>query len=237
MFIGGFAKGLVGFALPVIVVSGLGAFLPAQQAVGLLIVPTILPNVWQAFRTGLAPLVTLMKDFRVLVMTLLPMIFLSAQLLAVLGDRPVFLVLGVVVTGFVLLQFLRVRLPNPRRAPRATEAGVGLFAGFVGGMSGVWGPPVIMYFIARNMPKAEQMTAIGMLFLLGALALAAGHAQSGVLDVDTAILSALGTVPTLAGMAAGLALHDRMPAEAFRRATLFFLAATGLNLLRRGLLG
>ncbi|TVQ56598.1 MAG: sulfite exporter TauE/SafE family protein [Rhodobacteraceae bacterium] len=235
LFLGGFAKGLVGFALPVIAVSGLGQFLPAQEAVGLLIVPTIVSNFWQASRLGVGPLVALAKDFRILVLTLLPMILLSAQLLVTMGDRPVFLALGLVVTVFVALQLFRVRLPDPRRAPRVTEAGVGLAAGFVGGLSGVWGPPIMMYLVARNMSKTDQMAAIGLLFLLGALALGAGHLHSGVLDARTAAVSALGVIPTAAGMALGLVLHDRMDAEAFRRATLFFLAATGLNLLRRGL--
>lgn len=235
MFLGGFAKGLVGFALPVIVVSGLAAFLPAQQAVGLLILPTIASNLWQASRLGLAQMLVLARDFRLMLATLLPMILISAQLLATLGERPVFVLLGLVVGGFVLLQVCRVRLPDPRAAPRLAEAGVGAFSGFVGGLTGVWGPPIIMYLIARNTPKAEQMAAIGLLFLLGAVALAAGHVRSGVLDAETATLSALGGAPTLAGMALGLALHDRLDAQAFRKATLVFLALVSLNLLRRGL--
>ena len=45
---GGFAKGVVGFALPLIALSAMGSFLPYDAAVALLIVPTLVSNVFQS---------------------------------------------------------------------------------------------------------------------------------------------------------------------------------------------
>ena len=47
-------KGAVGFALPIIMVSGLALFLPAPVALAMLILPTLSGNLWQALRQGRA---------------------------------------------------------------------------------------------------------------------------------------------------------------------------------------
>ena len=53
MAAGGFAKGVVGFALPLIGVSVAGSFVPYQVAVALLIVPMLVSNLVQALRNGI----------------------------------------------------------------------------------------------------------------------------------------------------------------------------------------
>ena len=50
---GGFAKGVVGFALPLIALSVAGSFLPYDVAVALLIVPMLVSNLFQTLRNGL----------------------------------------------------------------------------------------------------------------------------------------------------------------------------------------
>ena len=51
----GFVKGAVGFAMPMIMMSALGSFLTAQQALAILILPTLFTNIGQAFRQGWRP--------------------------------------------------------------------------------------------------------------------------------------------------------------------------------------
>lgn len=233
-FVAGLAKGAVGFALPMIAISGLGAFLPAETAIALLILPALISNVWQSFRTGVRAAFDSLWRRRITLVTLLPMIALSAQLVPALDDRAIFLILGVGVTAFSAAQLVGFRPPRPKR-PALAEAGVGVVAGFFGGVAGVWGPPILLYLIALDTPKTEQVRTMGVAFLLGSIILAGGHLASGALNAVTIPLSLAMAAPVLAGMALGLALHDRMNADAFRRATLAVLVLAGLNLLRRAL--
>jgi uncharacterized membrane protein YfcA len=235
LFVAGFAKGLVGFALPLIAVSGMGAFLPAQTAVALMIVAALVSNVWQTLRDGWGPAAATTWRFRRLLVTLLPMIFLVSQLVPSMDERLFFLTLGFCVVLFTLSQLAGLRAGFMARAPAASEYGAGLVGGFFGGLAGIWGPPVTMYLIAIELPKAETMRALGMVFGLGSVALFAGHLVSGLLNAETLPLSVVGVLPVLSGMAVGFALNDRMDAKLFRRATLAVLLLTGLNLLRRGL--
>ena len=111
-----------------------------------------------------------------------------------------------------------------------------MVAGFFGGLSGVWGPPILMYFIALELPKTEMVRAQGVSFLLGSVILVAAHLRSGLLLGDGGALSAAMVVPALAGMAVGVAVQDRLDQALFRRATLVVLVIAGLNLLRRALM-
>ena len=237
LFVGGVAKGAVGFALPMIALSGLGAFLPAQTAVALLILPTFISNFWQTLRDGLGPALAALREYRLILLTLLPTIALSAQLLTMMPDAVIFVLLGSTIVLFSLMQLVGVRLPDPTDSGPATPLAVGLVAGFIGGISGLWGFPVMMYLIARNTLKNDQIRALGLMFLLGAVVLVGAHSASGVLDAMTAPMSAAGIVPVVLGMAVGMALNRRMNQQAFKRATLIVLTLSGLNLLRRGLMG
>ena len=236
LFVGGLAKGALGFALPLIAISGLGAFLPAPTAVALLIMPTLVTNVWQGLRDGLGPAAATLREHRLILATLLPTIVLSAQLLAILPDSAIFAILGAAITLFSISQLVGVRFPDPTGAPPVVPLGVGVVAGLFGGLAGIWGPPVMMYMIARNTLKDEQMRALGLVFVLGSVALALAHSASGLFDAATAAVSAAGVIPVAVGMACGLVVNRRMNQTAFRRATLVVLALSGLNLLRRAFL-
>jgi uncharacterized membrane protein YfcA len=145
------------------------------------------------------------------------------------------LAIGVPVAGFACLQLAGWQ-PHLTGQTRALDAGIGGFAGFIGGLSGVWGPPLVAYLVAINEEKREVIRIQGVVYGLGAVMLAAAHLHSGVLDADTLPLSAAAVVPVLAGLWLGTRLHDRMPQHTFRRAMLVVLVVAGLNLVRRALM-
>ena len=237
LFVGGLAKGVVGFALPMIAISGLGAFLPAPTAVALFIMSALVSNTWQTLRDGVGPALATMRRYWLLNAILLPGILISSQFLTVIDERIFFTTLGGLLVVFALSQLAGWRATFLARWPRVAEIGAGLIGGFGGGMFGVWGPPVTLYLLACDTPKADTMRALGLVFALGAITLTAGHLISGVLNAQTLPLSLMGIAPVMAGMALGYAFHDRLDPRTFRRATLAVLAVAGLNLLRRGLTG
>jgi uncharacterized membrane protein YfcA len=235
MFLGGLVKGAIGFALPLITVGLLGSFLSAQTAVALTIGPMIASNLLQSGREGLgAALATLMR-FRVLLAVLIPMIFLCSQLLASIEDRVFFLTLGVGVSLFAASQLRGWKPTAAARHPRKAEVAAGLVGGFFGGVAGIWGPPVTLYLLAIELPKTEMIRALGVIFLVGAVALTGGQIVSGVLNPQTGPLTLMALVPVMAGMFVGFRIQDRIDQATFRKATLVALVLTGLNLLRRGL--
>ncbi|MBK5926601.1 sulfite exporter TauE/SafE family protein, partial [Rhodobaculum claviforme] len=106
-----------------------------------------------------------------------------------------------------------------------------------GGISGVWGPPVIIYLVSVGAEKREMIRVQGVVFLIGGIVLLSAHLQSGVLNAVTLPLSAALVVPAAVGMWLGFRLQDRLDPIRFRRWTLVLLAVTGLNLVRQAVMG
>ncbi|SPF77710.1 sulfite exporter TauE/SafE family protein [Pseudoprimorskyibacter insulae] len=234
---GGFVKGAVGFALPMILISGLSTFLPPEVALAGLILPTVVTNGVQALRHGLAEALASVKRFKVFLAVGAVMLLASSQLVTILPGRWILLAIGVPVTGFAVLQLTGWQAKRQENPSRVLEVGIAAFAGFVGGISGVWGPPTVAYLTILGTEKKEHMRVQGVIYGLGAVLLVFAHLKSGVLNAQTVPFSVAMLVPVLAGMWIGMRFHDRLDAVKFKRMTLAILLIAGLNLIRKGLMG
>ncbi|WP_420393837.1 sulfite exporter TauE/SafE family protein [Acuticoccus sp.] len=234
---GGFVKGAVGFAMPTVMMSGLGAILPLEVALAALILPTLVSNVAQSLREGFASALAAARAHVGYIVIVVIAILAAAPLVNVIPARTLYLMIGVPVVLFAALQLTGVRLVVPARRRRVAQLGLGGLAGFVGGISGMWGAPTVIYLTSLGTQKAEQMRVQGIVYLFGAVFLALGHLGSGVLNAATAPLSALLVAPALLGIALGFMLSDRLDQARFRQLTAAVLVLAGLNLVRRGLMG
>lgn len=237
MFIAGFVKGAVGFALPMVAISGIGSLMPAAIAVAAIMLPAALTNLWQALRDGPRAALGSLMAFRWYVLLIVCVMGMVAPLVSILSTEMLFIVLGGGVTFFAVLQLAGWR-PGPELGKtRVATIISGVTAGVFGGLAAVTGPAVVLYLLAREVPKVEQVRLQGVIFLLGLLVVITIHGRTGVLNELTLPLSVMLIAPAIAGMGAGLLVQDRLEQETFRRATLVVLVVAGLNLLRRGLMG
>jgi uncharacterized membrane protein YfcA len=234
--IAGFVKGVVGFGMPLVFISGLTIFMPPELALAGLILPTLVTNAHQALRQGMAAAVQSSAEFRVFLVVGAVALVGSAQFVRVFPDQVMMGVIGVPVTFFACLQLVGFRFHLPRRSA-GVEVVAGSVAGALGGLSGIWGPPTVAYLTALNIAKHDQMRVQGVIYGLGAVALLVAHVGSGVLRAETIAFS-IAMIPTaFLGMWIGMAIMERINQEVFRRATLFVLMAAGLNLIRRAWFG
>jgi uncharacterized membrane protein YfcA len=234
MVIAGLAKGLTGFAMPLVAISGLASLLPPDLAVAVLILPTLVTNIFQAGRDGTAPaMATARRHWRLLAI-LLVLIAGVAQVVPHLPPQVLYLTLGVAVTFAGLSRLGGWKWSIPPGRERVAETVTGVIGGIFGGIAGIWGPPIVVYLVALGLPKAEMLRTLGVAFLAGAVVLAAAHLWSGLLNRETALVSALMVAPGLAGLWAGQRLADRLDEARFEKLLLAVLVVTGLNLLRKG---
>lgn len=233
----GVVKGAVGFAMPMILISGLGTFLPAEVAIAAMILPTVGSNLWQSLRGGLGNAVAATKAHRVYLAIVLTMIVLSAQIVLLVPGNVVFLLIGIPITAFAATQLLGWRPKIPPELRKRAEIAVALFAGFVGGIAGSWGPPTVLYLTALETPKREAVQIQGVVYGTGSVVLLLAHLNSGVITGERATVSALLCIPAALGMLAGFWLQDRLDQERFRQITLIVLVVAGSNLIRRGFFG
>lgn len=236
-FAAGFVKGTTGFAMPMVIISSLGSFLSAEMALAALIMPTLVTNIWQAFRQGAQAALESMRKHMTFLLMLLPAIAIAAQFVRALPPQLLILAIGTVVTFFACIQLLGWKPKLKNAGHRAASLVFGAFAGVLGGLAGIWGPPTVMYLTTLETPKHEQMRVQGVVYGLGAVVLALAHIKSGVLAGDGLQLSIVMVPPALVGLGVGFMVLDRIDQQVFRRITLCVLVIAGLNMVRRGLLG
>ena len=232
----GFIKGVVGFAMPMVFIAGLSLIVPPELALAGLILPTVISNSWQAFAQGRAAAWQSVKRFRLFLITGLVCVLISAQLASVLPDILFLGSLGGLIVCFSLLQLCGLGLPVMRAGPKASII-FGSIAGLLGGVSGIWGPPIVAYLTALNTNKIEQIRVQGVIYGLGAVALVVAHIGSGILTLATAQFSALLVLPSALGMWLGVQIQTLIDQKLFRRVTLLVLLVMGLVLLRRAAFG
>lgn len=232
----GVVKGVVGFAMPLILLSGLSSFLAPDVALACVIVPAVLANAWQALRQGAGAAVGSIRRFRVFLIAGAIFVMLSAQLVAVLPNAALLLIIGVPLTAYAGTTLLGRPVRLPAQPGAVLEAGAGAATGFIGGISGVWSPITVAMLTAMDIDKRTNVRVQGVIYGLAALALAVAHLASGVLNARTLPLSLALVPPALLGIWIGFSIQDRIDPRLFRRLTLLVLLVAGLNLIRRAMM-
>ena len=233
----GVVKGVVGFALPLIMVSGLSSIMEPQLALAGIMIPVLFTNALQTLRQGFAAAIEAAREFWRYLAIVCVAILISAQGVAVIPTQVFYFVLGVPVVILALIQLFGVQLRIPPHRRNVAEWIVGIISGVLGGFAGTWGPTTVLYLLAIDTPKNRQMVVQGVIYGLGSVMLVVAHLQSGILNKDTAPFSAMLLFPALAGMWIGFQIQDRIDQAVFKKVTLIVLVIAGLNLLRKGVFG
>jgi len=233
----GVVKGAVGFAMPLIIVSGLSSLIDPKLAIAGIILPIVVSNLLQTFRHGVAPALAAAKEHWRYVLIVCIMIFATAQLVPSIPTKIFYFVLGVPIVALSLIQLLGMRLHVTQRHKGWAEVLIALISGALGGLAGTWGPTTVLYLLAINTPKAKQIIVQGVIFGVGSITILFAHIQSGILNSQTTPFSLVLVPFALFGMWIGFQIQDRLDADRFRKITLIVLTLAGLNLLRKGLFG
>lgn len=228
----GFVKGVIGLGLPTVAMGLLGTAMPPAQAAALLVVPSLVTNLWQ-MAAG--------PPLRPLVRRLWPMLagvclgtWAGAGWLT--GGGGAEAGLGAALVAYAALGLAPVRLPRvPRRVEAWAGPVVGAATGLVTAATGVFVIPALPYLGALGLDRDRLVQALGLSFTVSTLALAANLAGSGALGAAPAGGSLLALAPALAGMLLGGRVRARVRPETFRRGFFLALLALGTNLLVRGL--
>jgi uncharacterized membrane protein YfcA len=231
--IAGSVKGLVGIGLPTAAISMLTMVIDPRTAIAMGLGPIIASNAWQIWTMG--DLRGAISRYWVFAISLGASVFLTVLLSADVSDRVIFLALGLSIVSFAVLN-LRFAMPRiPDRFDGLAQVVFGSFAGILGGLSGVWIAPIIMYMSARQVPKDEFVRATGLLLFVGGVPFAVAYVQQGLVTPELGLVSLLLILPTLLGFSLGAKLRSRFSNEGFRKLVLYVFLILGLNLLRRGI--
>ena len=227
----GAVKGIVGLGLPTVSLALLTVTIGLQPAMALLLVPSLVTNIWQAF-VG--------DNTRVLLVRIWP--FLAAAMLTVwvgvivLSRVEVSLLsamLGALVVLYSLISLTHPTMSIPRRWEGWAGPVLGATNGLLTGMTGSFVLPGVPYLQAIGLHRDMFIQAMGMLALASTVALGVSLGGQSLLTVEHGTISVLATLPTVVGMFLGQRLRHKLPEALFRRVFLLALLGVGLSIIVR----
>jgi uncharacterized membrane protein YfcA len=223
--VAGAVKGVIGLGLPTVSLALLTVAIGLTEAMSLLLVPSLVTNLWQAAVGGQGGAI-LRRLWPFLVMATAT-VWLGAHALA-----RVDLALLSALLGALLIVYSGVSLAGARPAisPRQEVwAGplLGTVNGLLTGMTGSFVVPGVLFLQAIGLPRDMLIQAMGVLFTASTLALAFALQGNGLLSVELGILSGAALVPAMIGMVAGQRIRKALSEQVFRR--VFFVALLALG--------
>lgn len=230
--LGGFSKGGVGFGLPLIAMPIMANVISIPLAIGLMSIPILASNTWQAFSSGHHR--AMFRRFWTLILALIIATTLGAQILTRVDQAPISIFIGALVALFVLSQAFSLRLSVTEKTEARLKPVIGALSGFLGGISGIFGPPLLSFLVALKMPKEEFMCAVGLIYLTGIFPLFGTLIANGVISASDGWVSLAACVPLSIGGFLGAWMRNRVSQAMFQRVVLAMLFIVALNLIRRG---
>ena len=227
----GIIKGVIGLGLPTVSMAVLALWMPPVQAAALLIVPSLVTNIWQ---TG--PRETFMPVLRriggmqvgVVVGTLGGALWLGVPA----GDWAS-VALGVALVAYAGWSLTGRQLQVSDAKARWLGPLVGAVTGLVTAVTGVFAVPAVPYLQALGFLRDSLIQAMGISFTTSTVVLAIGLVGNGGYPMSAMGGSIAMLVPAIGGMVLGTWLRQRLSVAVFKRCFLIGLALLGLYMAAR----
>jgi uncharacterized membrane protein YfcA len=230
----GLVKGVIGMGLPTVGIGLLGLVMSPAQAAAILIVPSLVTNIWQALAGG--AFLILLKRLWPLLLGVCIGTFVGAVLLPPSNSGQATVWLGVALAVYALLGLFKVHFSVPPR----TELWLGLLVGFVTGAvtvaTGVFAIPGVPYITALKLERDRLVQALGIAFTVSTVTLAMALSHAGEMTTALVWPSVVGFIVAAVGMALGQLVRSLIKPETFRLFFFIGLLALGAHLALRGLL-
>ncbi|MFT6302851.1 MAG: putative membrane protein YfcA [Granulosicoccus sp.] len=233
-FVAGFVKGTLGIGFPTAAISLMAQFTDARTAISLVIIPMIVTNAWQIWRNRQIKWV-LSNFWRVLVLMVI-FIALFTQVSSAVPVAYVTAFLGAFITVYAATTLYKPIFKFKQEYDSIAQVIAGTSAGIMGGIAGVWAPPILIYLSARGVTKTQFVATTGVLLFVGSTILFSGYWHAGMIGPSVVLISCFLLIPSMAGVILGERLRNRLSAQRFERLLLWFFLLMGLNLIRRALM-
>lgn len=230
--VAGTVKGVTGLGLPTVAIAGLSMVLPLAQAAALLVLPSLLTNVWQYLRCGVAWAVW--RRTRGLCLGIVAGAWLSPLPQVASAGPWAQALTGGLLTLYGMAGLFGLRLPPPGRHDTWIGPAMGLATGALTVASGVFVMPSVPYLQSLGLNKDTLVGALGLTFTVCTLCLWISLGAGGV-RTDALAASAAMLLPALAGLGLGAFARQRLSETAFKRWFQIAIGALGLTMVQRAL--
>nr|WP_314368293.1 sulfite exporter TauE/SafE family protein [uncultured Acinetobacter sp.] len=223
----GMIKGMIGLGLPAVSMGLLTIAMSPFQAASLLIVPSMITNIWQLFAEGRVWLF-IRRFWTLLVGIVVGSIWSFLPTLSQSHGKTSEILLGSMLVLYGLYGLCVKNLPHLAAHERWLSPLVGYIGGAVTVATGVVIIPVVPYLQSLHLKRDELVQALGLTFTVSTICLAVflHHNPMQGITLDYR-LSVLALVAALVGMWLGKKIRYQLNEQRFRR--LFFIGLVALG--------
>lgn len=231
----GTVKGVIGLGLPTVSLGLLTAAFDLTAAMALMVVPSLVTNLWQALVGGQASVVLRRIWPFLLVATVT--VWLGATALTRVDLSLLSALLGLLLVSYAGLGLAGVRLQIA--AAREVWAGplFGLANGVLTGMTGSFVVPGVMYLQAIGLTRDQLVQAMGMLFAASTVALALALQGNRLMSAELGWISLAAVLPAILGMWLGQGIRRRLSEALFRRVFFGAILLLGAYIIAKAVFG
>ena len=230
----GVVKGVIGLGLPTVAIGLLGLWMTPAQAAAILVVPSLLTNVWQAAVGG--GLLAQVRRMWSLLAGICIGTFIGAVWLPSGSSGQATMWLGVALAVYAGLGLFKLHFSVPPRSEGWLGLIMGIATGAVTVATGVFALPGVPYIQALKFERDKLVQALGLSFTVSTITLAVALSHAGEMRASLAGAALAALVAAPIGMLLGQIVRRRVRPETFRLFFLLGLLALGLHLALRGLL-
>ena len=205
-----FVRGLTGFGMAILLVPILALALSPVHAV-------LLTNFLSVF-IGLSEIRRLLRNAEKSAWVIIALVAVTTPLGLYALSLTTPAIARVVIAFIALSAFVAILLPRRGALDHhpATTGGVGILSGLMTGYAGMPGPPVVPYYVGRDIPRETAKASMMLIFTCASSAGLVSGTALGVLEWNLALLAALLFPAVLLGNRLGDRLSGRIADRTWR---------------------
>ena len=225
---GGLVKGTLGFGMPMVALPIIAFVLPATTAMMLLCAPILLTNFLQIkFKEGVSS-----YRFLPMFVSLIIGLIIGARLILEININTITQIIALSIIFAALVNCFGIKIENINKSWEKTiTILIGFGSGVLGGLSTFYGPPMLAYLVAANLPKEKFIRTVSTMYFIGSFPLYGSLIYYGFATKQDLIVSVALIIPAFIAQQLGTKIRDKINQKQFRICVLTTLIVLGFSLL------
>jgi uncharacterized membrane protein YfcA len=224
---GGLVKGTLGFGMPMVALPIIAFIIPPTTAMILLCAPIFLTNFLQIkFKEGVSS-----YRFLPMFISLVVGLIIGARLILEININTITQIIAVSIIFAALVNCFGFKINNIKQNyEKIITTIIGFGSGILGGLSTFYGPPMLAYLVAVDLPKEKFVRTVSTMYFIGSFPLYGSLIYYGFATKEDLIFSLILIIPAFISQQIGTKIRDKINHKQFRNLVLFTLIVLGISL-------
>ena len=224
---GGLVKGTIGFGMPMVALPLIAFIIPATTAMILLCAPILLTNFLQMkIKEGISS-----YRFLPMIICLIIGLIIGARLILEINLNTITQIIAVSIIFAALVNCIGFKIENINKSKeRIITSIIGFGSGILGGLSTFYGPPMLAYLVAADLPKEKFVRTVSTMYFVGSFPLYGSLIYYGFATKLDLMMSLFLIIPAYISQQIGAKIRNKINQKQFRICILVTLIILGISL-------